>query len=334
MIVILNRGAGHYRDETQAQILELFQSHGVTARLLVAREGSEIASLAKEAARSDAEVIVAAGGDGTIDGIASALAGTGKILGVLPLGTFNLFAKRLGIPLDLTAAVRIAVTGRVAEINVGEVNDRVFLSRSSVGLYPLALRHREQMFRRFGRSRLVALLSGATALVRWGNVMTIRLTTTSEEHHFRSRFVFVCNNPEELDYFHLRGRECIDAGKLAIYLPKSLSPAGILRLGFWMLRRETNETRDFAMICAREARLEIEPSRVPVSLDGEVEMMPTPLLYRLRVGALRVRVPAVQPPGMQHPDTQTYQTWFGKRQTTSQSDHPRLPSVQAGKREF
>jgi diacylglycerol kinase family enzyme len=317
MIVILNRGAGHHRDETKAQIAELFQSHGFTARLLAARDGSEIASLAKEAARSDAEVVVAAGGDGTIDGIVSALAGTGKILGVLPLGTFNLFAKRLGIPLDLKAAVRTAVNGRVAEINVGEVNDRVFLSRSSIGLYPLALRHREQMFRRFGRSRLIALLSGATALVRWGNVMTIRLTTASEERLFRSRFVFVCNNPEELDYFRLRGRECIEMDNLAIYLPKPLSPTGILRLGFRMLRREAQQTQDFDMLCAREARLEIDPGRVPVSLDGEVEMMRTPLLYRLRAGALRVRVPATQYPGIQHAGAQTGQTRFSKGQTAS-----------------
>ncbi|MEO7951755.1 MAG: diacylglycerol kinase family protein [Chthoniobacterales bacterium] len=295
MIVIFNRGAGHQRNETQAQIAKLFQSHGITARLLVARNGSEIALLAQEAVRSDAQVIVAAGGDGTIDAIASAVAGTGKILGVLPLGTFNLFAKRLSIPLELGAAVENVVKGRVAETNVGEVNGRTFLSRSSVGLYPLALRHREQMFRRFGRSRLIALLSGATALVRWGNVMTIRLTTANGEQVFRSRFVFVCNNPEELDYFHLRGRECIDAHNLAIYLPRPLRPVGILRLGFRMLRRKVEETHDFEMICAREARLEIEPSCVPVSLDGEVEMMPAPLCYRLRVGVLRVRVPEIQP---------------------------------------
>ncbi len=296
MIVILNRGAGHHREETQAQIAELFQSHGVTVRLLVARNGSEIASLAKEAAQSEAEVVVAAGGDGTIDGIASALAGTGKVLGVLPLGTFNLFAKRLGIPLDLTAAVRTVMNGRVAAINVGTVNDRVFLSRSSLGLYPLALRHREQMFRRFGRSRLIALLSGATALLRWGNIMTIRLTTDNKEQLFRSRFVFVCNNPEELDYFRLRGRGCIESDNLAIYLPRPLSPAGILRLGFRMLRRQAQQSHDFDMVCTREARLEIEPARVPVSLDGEVEIMPAPLLYRLRLGALRVRVPASQSP--------------------------------------
>lgn len=126
MIVIINRGAGHDHDETQARILDLFQSHGVAARLLVARDGGEMAALAGEAARSNAEVVVGAGGDGTIDAVASALAGTGKILGVLPLGTFNLFAKRLSIPRDLEAAVRTAVNGQVTAINVGEVNGRTF----------------------------------------------------------------------------------------------------------------------------------------------------------------------------------------------------------------
>jgi hypothetical protein len=140
MIVIINRGAGHHQEETQAQIEKLFQSRGIAARVLVARHTGEIAHLAEAAARSDAEVVVAAGGDGTIDGIASVLAGTGKTLGVLPLGTFNLFAKRVNIPLDLGAAVQTVLSGRVAKINVGEVNSGVFLSRSGVGLYPLALR--------------------------------------------------------------------------------------------------------------------------------------------------------------------------------------------------
>jgi diacylglycerol kinase family enzyme len=292
MIIILNRGAGHIEAESQKRIDQLFQSHGIAAQMLVARDGGEIARFAAEAARSDAEVVVGAGGDGTIDTIAAALARTDKVLGVLPVGTFNLLARRLGIPLDLEAAVRTCVSGQVAAINVGEVNGRTFLSRSSIGLYPLALRHREQMFRRFGRSRLIALLSGATALLRWGNIMTIRLTSETGEYRFRSRFAFVCNNPAELDYFNLRGRECIEADKFAIYVPRPLSPGGILRLGFRLLAREAEATEDFEELCGRELLFHIEPSPVPVSLDGEVEMMDAPLRYQLRLGALRIRVPA------------------------------------------
>jgi diacylglycerol kinase family enzyme len=170
-------------------------------------------------------------------------------------------------------------------------NGQTFLSRSSVGLYPLALRHREQMFRRFGRSRLIALLSGATALLRWSKVMTIRLTIDTENRLFRTRFVFACNNPEELDYFRLHGRQCIEAGNLALYLAKPISKWGTLRLGLRLLAGKTDESRDFEMVCARELHLEIDPSRVPVSRDGEVEIMEAPLCYRLLVGALRLRVP-------------------------------------------
>jgi diacylglycerol kinase family enzyme len=291
MIVILNRGAGRHQDETRAQIEKFFRARSIDARMLVARDGGEITRLAVEAARSEAKVIVAAGGDGTIDGIATVLAETGKILGVLPLGTFNLFAKRLNIPLDLEAALETAVSGRVAAINVGQVNGRVFLSRSSVGLYPLALRHREKMFRRFGRSRFMALLSGATALMRWGNIMTISLTTKGERYLFRSRFVFVCNNPAELEYFNLPGRHCIEADKFAVYVPRPLSPPGIVRLGFRMLGRRAEESRDFETFCARDVSFEIKPTKVPVSLDGEVEIMQSPLHYRLRIGALRIRLP-------------------------------------------
>jgi diacylglycerol kinase family enzyme len=291
LVVIINQGAGHIHEETQGRILDLFQSHSVTARLLIGRDGGEIVALAREAARSNAETVVGAGGDGTIDTIAAALAGTGKTLGVLPLGTFNLLARRLGIPLDLAAAVRTCVDGEVRAINVGDVNGRTFLSRSSVGLYPLALRHREQMFRRFGRSRLIALLSGATALMRWGNVMTVCLTTETGRHLFRSRFLFVCNNPAELDYFHLPGRRCIEANQFAVYAPNALSPAAVLRLGFRMLRRKARPSRDFETFCAPALSFEIEPSGVPVSLDGEVEIMQSPLHYRLRPGALHIRVP-------------------------------------------
>ena len=59
-----------------------------------------------------------------------------------------------------------------------------------------------------------------------------------------------------------------------------------------MLRRKAQESRDFDTFCSREMIFEIEPSRVPVSLDGEVEIMQSPLHYRLRLDALRVRVPA------------------------------------------
>ncbi len=290
---IVNAGSGAVqREDLLGSIEKLLGSPGANVRMTIARQGAEIPDLARKAAEGDAEVVLAAGGDGTISSIASALVGSGKILGVLPLGTFNFFSKRLGIPLDLDLAFRTVLEGRVAEVNVGEVNGRIFLNKSSVGLYPLALRHRERVYRRFGRNRLVGLISGGLAMLRRGHVMKIHVTTEAEERHFRSRFVFVCNNPQELEYFNIRGRECLDDDKLAVYLPEPLHPLRMIGMGMRLLFHRMEGASGYDALCAREMRLNMRRPRVPVSVDGEVEMFDTPLHYRMRAKALRVMVPA------------------------------------------
>src|SRR5205085_3689399 len=101
------------------------------------------------------------GGDGTQSAIASRLAGTQLVHGVLPLGTLNHFAKDLGIPLQLDEAVRTLAEGRVLEVDVGEVNGRVFINNSSLGLYPEIVRERELQQMRLGKSKWRALASAS-----------------------------------------------------------------------------------------------------------------------------------------------------------------------------
>ncbi|MDP9003654.1 MAG: acylglycerol kinase family protein, partial [Verrucomicrobiota bacterium] len=115
MIVIMNQGAGKSgsgQESPETRIAELFTALGEKPRIVQPKQGEDISSLALEAAASDEKTIVAAGGDGTVSGVAGELAGTDKILGVLPIGTLNHFAKDLGIPLELEAAVRNVVQGR------------------------------------------------------------------------------------------------------------------------------------------------------------------------------------------------------------------------------
>lgn len=289
---IINAGSGTMQQKGMLEkITHLLQSSGTNIRLTVARSGSDLEELARAAAISDADVVVAAGGDGTISGIASQLIDSGKLLGVLPLGTFNFFAKRLSIPLDLDQALLTITEGRVAEVNVGEVNGRIFLNKSSVGLYPLSVRYREKAYRRFGRNKLVALAAGCVALLRRGRVMKISVTTEAETRVFHSRLAFVCNNPQELERFNLRGRECLEQDKLAVYLPEPLSPIRTLALGVRMACRRLEQAPGYDALCAREMRLDTKRARLPVSVDGEVEMMVPPLYYRARARALRVIVP-------------------------------------------
>ena len=96
---------------------------------------------------------MAAGGDGTINSVASAVVGSEKSLGVLPFGTMNHFAKDLHIPLDLEGAVNTIVAGHKTKVDVGEVNGRIFLNNSSLGLYPSIVRERQKQRDSMGTGR-------------------------------------------------------------------------------------------------------------------------------------------------------------------------------------
>src|SRR6185503_4292381 len=136
--IIISAGAGP-GDNTKAaeRLRQIFDEKQINLDISFAESGAEITELARQAARGPYEVIVAAGGDGTINSVAAAVLDSGKILGVLPLGTLNHFAKDLGIPVDLETATRIIVAGHTTEVDVAEVNNRIFLNNSSLGLYTM-----------------------------------------------------------------------------------------------------------------------------------------------------------------------------------------------------
>lgn len=132
--VIINATAGTAGDALERTLAEAFDACHAEARIHVAREGTEVERLTRRALSNGARAIVAGGGDGTIAAIASQLAGTKLALGVLPLGTLNHFAKDLGIPLKPEEAARNVCEGRVVRVDVGEVNGRVFINNSGLGL--------------------------------------------------------------------------------------------------------------------------------------------------------------------------------------------------------
>src|SRR6266511_4943051 len=151
--IILNASAGGSEKEAvRDRLVEMFGSSGRAAQICLARSGKEIVELAGHAARQAGGTIVAAGGDGTINAVASALVGTDTPLGILPLGTLNHFAKDLRIPLDLESAARTIIARRMIRVDVGEVNGRIFLNNSSLGIYPRIVEAREE-HRRRGRGK-------------------------------------------------------------------------------------------------------------------------------------------------------------------------------------
>jgi diacylglycerol kinase family enzyme len=292
--VILNAAAGAGECEAARDRLEKFFSESrFDARLTLARSGEEIVGAARRAAEDDeTKIVVAGGGDGTINAVASQLVGTEKILGVLPFGTLNHFAKDLGVPLDVEGAARAVVAGRTARVDVGEVNGRIFLNNSSLGLYPSLVREREKLQERSGRGKWSAAFWAALTVLRRYPFLSVRLDVDGEEMQRRTPFVFIGNNEYELDAFHVGTRARLDAGTLSLHVTRDIGRFGLARLGLRALFGRLREDKDFDALRAREVWIETRHSRLRVATDGEVRIMRPPLQYRVLPGALRVCVPA------------------------------------------
>jgi YegS/Rv2252/BmrU family lipid kinase len=289
--VIINSSAGDSRSaETGRRLKEILQSKGSKWQISLARNGEEISALAHQQAERGNGIVVAAGGDGTINTVASALVGTGKPLGVLPLGTLNHFAKDLKIPLDLEAAVETILEGHAISIDVGEVNGRFFLNNSSLGIYPRMVEEREQRQQQ-GRSKWIASLAAAYNMLHRYPVLSVRLKTNNQELARRTPIVFVGNNEYELQGLKIGTRQCLDRGLLHLYVMRHTGTWGLIRLFFSALMGELDSVKEFDTLCVREVRVEARRQRLRVALDGEVTVMETPLYYRTRPAALRVVVP-------------------------------------------
>jgi diacylglycerol kinase family enzyme len=290
MIVIMNRGAGG-PDDPEARIVELFRALGETPRIMQPDGENDIVSVAREGAKSSEQIIVAAGGDGTISAVAAALAGTDKILGVLPIGTLNHFAKDLGIPLDLETAVRTIKEGKAAAVDAAEVNGRIFINNSSLGIYPQIVSRREAQQERLARGKWPAFLWATVQAFRRFPFLDLRVTFEGRQLTRKTAFLFVGNNEYEIAGFKLGSRACLNAGRLGLYLSHGTGRLGLFRLALHALFGRVDQAKDFEAFCVAEARIETGHRRLLVARDGEVEWMDTPLQYRIRPHALRVLVP-------------------------------------------
>lgn len=290
-LVINAAAGGRAAKGLRRSIVDEFRSQGIEVNLLVAKAGRRMAETARRVRESASQTVVAAGGDGTINAVASAILGTDKRLGVLPVGTFNYFAKNLGIPLDLAGAVGTVARGRAADVDVCEVNGRIFINNSSIGLYPSLIRQREQEYRRWGRRQLVAYASVLRVIFGRGIFVNVRITTGGGELVERTPLVFVGGNRFQIEEFDLPGRRCVKRGEMAIYLARADGPAGLLRLAMQALLRRLRGERRLEVLCAGEALVETRRTRLRVALDGEVVVLKTPLHFKTRPAALKVLVP-------------------------------------------
>ncbi|MBA4327663.1 MAG: diacylglycerol kinase [Polaromonas sp.] len=297
--VVLNAGSGrHNSDEQQALIARTLEQGGRDFEFLLIEDPARIGDVARRAvalAQSRQGVVVAAGGDGTINAVAAAVLPSGCPFGVLPQGTFNYFGRVHGIPQDTAAAARALLGASIAPVQAGQVNGRLFLVNASLGLYPQLLEDREAWKAQLGRSRLVAFVSGIATLLQSRKQLHLQIEAAGQAVTLRTPTLFVGNNHLQLTRVGIAEQQAdaVEQGQLAAIVVRPIGTLALFGLLMRGLLGQLGEADNIDSFSFR--RLTVTPrgvKRIKVATDGEIAWMRTPLVFDLAPQPLLLLVPA------------------------------------------
>jgi diacylglycerol kinase family enzyme len=292
MLVVVNARSGRLAPGQKITALQAaFSRHGPSPEIRVVRRAGLIAEAVADGVRAGFGTIAVGGGDGTLCAAAAPLAGTDRRMGVLPFGTFNHFARSLGIPPAIGEAVAVLVQGHERRVSVVEVNGRIFLNNASLGIYARVLEQRERLYGSWGRSRLAAHLSVLLSLAHARTPLSLRATVDGVTRRRRTPMVFLANNSFQLAEFGLAGAECLERERLALYVAPDCGRLALLALATRLALGRLRPERDFELFCGEEVTVETSRPRRHVMRDGERERLFAPYRFRRRRDALRVLAP-------------------------------------------
>lgn len=290
--VLLNRGGGavaanpHIRGKVETALKD--QGLEVEVELV---DGGTCSVRCRAVAERGDRLLIVGGGDGTISAAASALVGTETILGILPLGTLNHFARDLGIPNKIEEAARLIASRSERRVDVAEMNGRIFINNSAIGLYPLMVVDRDLQRRRLGRSkRLAMIVASARTLVRFGH-QRLTLTVNDEKARVDTPLLFVGNNDYRVDIGAPGRRDSIEDGRLSVFVMRKKTRRGFIAASIRALLNRAREDDMVQLENVERLRVSSHHHGLAVSLDGEVVRAEPPLDYKIRKKALRVIAP-------------------------------------------
>jgi diacylglycerol kinase family enzyme len=239
------------------------------------------------------DAVVVAGGDGTVNCAAEVAVETDVVLGVLPLGTFNHFAKDLGLPTDLEGAAAALAAGEVRHVDVAEVNGRFFVNNSALGVYPAMVEIRDRIGDEQGWGKVRAVPVAAYRVLRDLPSHRLDLSGPGEYRRIRVRtpLVFVGNGVYANPGGGIAARDNLADGVLGVAVARAVSRWGLVGTIVRALVAGAENTRDLDSIELSELTVTSRSRRIQVARDGEVDWFDLPLHYRSRPGALRVRAP-------------------------------------------
>ncbi len=290
--VIVNAKSGPDGEANSSEAIQAaFQAHGMQANVIVMEPGQDIAEAVKRVLAEGPPLVVAGGGDGTINAVASHLLDGNVTLGVLPLGTLNHFARDLKIPFEVEQAIRIIADGHRITVDVGEVNGHIFLNNSSIGLYPAIVAEREQAQKHLGLGKWPALVKATFHALRDPACFNAVVCIEGKQRNHQTPFIFVGNNAYVVEGFSMGKREGMEDGVLSMYILHPKKALAMFWLGVRSLLGIGSHAGDFDDFLITDFHIEAQNANIEVATDGEVQHMQSPIRYRIRPRALHVLAP-------------------------------------------
>jgi len=297
--VVMNSKAGAVvgdsPDQTARRIKQLFAAAGTEAQVVVA-EGSNLEEAIGRFRDSDVDAVVVAGGDGSVATAAKAMAGSAKPLGVLPMGTFNLFARDLQVPLELEQAVSALAGSHVRQVDTAEVNGKLFLCNSVMGLMPSLVDARESIRGKSLPQRLWDMALAVGRLVRRYPRLTVTVDLGKGSQTITVRSLAVTCNPYEEKLGELPMRPRLDTGRLALYQVGHRGRLGMLWLLVSLVLGRWKESTAVSEWMAPQLTIAGRGAGIQVVNDGELLNLALPLHYRIHPNELAVLMPARHEP--------------------------------------
>jgi len=294
VVLIANKSAGSLLGEGVASPREQLEAAGVQ----VSEPGpGDLPDRVAEAVRAGDEAVVAAGGDGTIALVAGALAGSDRVMGVLPLGTMNMLARDLGLPLDPAMAARVIADGTERRIDLAEATAQggaphIYTCAAMIGLPSHLARYRERMRGNMGISGWWRFLVATQRAMRGNARLSVGVQVGKRTRRLRAQSIVVANNPLDGPPPLPMSRTSLDGGRLVLYVVPRLGWFSALGLALQAIVGKVHQSSNVITIEADEFVIRSARPYLRVLLDGEARLMAPPIRFRILPRSLRVLVPA------------------------------------------
>ena len=252
--------------------------------------GVDCAQEVRERLPRGVKLFIAAGGDGTVHHVLQAVVHSDAVLAVLPLGTYNHFARDLGVPLDWREALEVVLRGATRQIDAGRINERFFINNVSIGLYPELVARREERGRDYPRWK--ARIAAFYATLRAYPHVTLTVETEHRREAIRTHVFMISNNHYDLERVGIEApREMLTEGRLAVYWLPHTSRWTLTRYVARYLAGRVRTIPGFRSFRTLRMRLQTSRSHLKVGIDGEVFTFDTPLVITAVPQSVVVKVP-------------------------------------------